>query len=56
MLGGNAARLYGFDLDALAQVAARVGPDPRRDRPSPSPLGEIPADADPLPGLRRAER
>jgi hypothetical protein len=26
MVGGNAARLYGFDLDALAPVAARVGP------------------------------
>jgi predicted TIM-barrel fold metal-dependent hydrolase len=26
ILGGNAARLYGFDLDALAPVAARIGP------------------------------
>jgi predicted TIM-barrel fold metal-dependent hydrolase len=26
MLGGNAARVYGFDLDALAPLAARVGP------------------------------
>lgn len=26
MLGGNAARLYGFDLDVLAPVAAEVGP------------------------------
>jgi hypothetical protein len=26
MVGGNAARLYGFDLDALAPVAAVVGP------------------------------
>jgi Amidohydrolase len=26
ILGGNAAELYGFDLDALAPVAARVGP------------------------------
>jgi len=26
MLGGNAAALYGFDLDALAPIAARVGP------------------------------
>jgi predicted TIM-barrel fold metal-dependent hydrolase len=26
MVGGNAARVYGFDLDALALVAARVGP------------------------------
>lgn len=26
MVGGNAARVYGFDLDLLAPVAARVGP------------------------------
>ncbi len=26
MVGGNAARVYGFDLDALAPVAARIGP------------------------------
>jgi len=26
MVGGNAAALYGFDLDALAPVAARIGP------------------------------
>ena len=26
MLGGNAARIYGFDLDALAPLAAQHGP------------------------------
>jgi predicted TIM-barrel fold metal-dependent hydrolase len=26
MLGGNAAQLFGFDLDALGQIAAEVGP------------------------------
>ena len=26
MLGGNAARLYGFDLDALAPLAQQFGP------------------------------
>ena len=26
LLAGNAARLYGFDLDTLAPIAARVGP------------------------------
>jgi hypothetical protein len=26
MVGGNAAGVYGFDLDALAPVAARIGP------------------------------
>ena len=50
MLGGNAAALYGFDLDALAPVAAEVGPpvdevarplaarrDPRRGATSARP-------------------
>ena len=27
MLGGNAARVYDFDLEKLAPIAARVGPD-----------------------------
>ena len=26
MLGGNAAALYGFDLDALAPIGDRIGP------------------------------
>ncbi len=28
MLGGNAAEMYGFDVDALAPLADRVGPTP----------------------------
>ena len=28
MLGGTAARVYGFDVDALAPIAARIGPTP----------------------------
>ena len=44
MVGGNAARVYGFDLDALAPVAARIGP--RVDEVAvPLPPGEIPAEA-----------
>jgi hypothetical protein len=44
MVGGNAARVYGFDLDALAPVAARVGP--RVDEVAqPLTAGEIPAEA-----------
>ena len=27
MLGGNAARIYGLDLEKLAPIAARVGPE-----------------------------
>jgi predicted TIM-barrel fold metal-dependent hydrolase len=26
MLGGNAARVYGFDVEKLAPLAARIGP------------------------------
>ena len=32
MVGANAADLYGFDLEALAPIAARVGPTVGRDR------------------------
>jgi predicted TIM-barrel fold metal-dependent hydrolase len=27
MLGGNAARFYGFDVDALATLVDRIGPE-----------------------------
>ena len=27
MLGGNAARVYGFDTEKLAPLAARIGPE-----------------------------
>jgi predicted TIM-barrel fold metal-dependent hydrolase len=49
MLGGNAARLYGFDLDALAPIAARVGPRvddvarPLADDEIPPEAGKCPA-------------
>ena len=44
MLGGNAARLFGFDLDGLSEVASRVGPTHEQIG---LPLGadEIPPDA-----------
>jgi hypothetical protein len=29
MLGGAAAEVFGFDTDALAPIAARIGPTPR---------------------------
>jgi predicted TIM-barrel fold metal-dependent hydrolase len=44
MVGGNAAALYGFDLDALAPVAARVGP-PVDEVAVPLPPTEIPDEA-----------
>ncbi|MGW7415513.1 amidohydrolase family protein [Streptomyces sp. NPDC054863] len=42
MVGGNAARVYGFDLDALGAVAAEVGPTVEEIA---RPLEEVPADA-----------
>ena len=42
MVGGNAAGVYGFDLDALAPVAERVGPTVDEVA---APLDEIPADS-----------
>jgi predicted TIM-barrel fold metal-dependent hydrolase len=44
MVGANAAELYGFDLDALAPVAARVGPA-IDEVATPLPADEVPADA-----------
>src|SRR4029079_9686297 len=44
MVGLNAAQVYGFDLDALAPVAARVGPSVEEGA-QPLPIGEIPNDA-----------
>jgi predicted TIM-barrel fold metal-dependent hydrolase len=44
MVGGNAARVYGFDLDALAPVAARIGP-PVGDVARPLDTDEIPVEA-----------
>ncbi|MEU1531757.1 amidohydrolase family protein [Streptomyces fagopyri] len=42
MVGGNAARVYGFDLERLAPLAAEVGPTVAE---LAEPLGEPPADA-----------
>ncbi|MET8690740.1 amidohydrolase family protein [Streptomyces sp. NPDC004732] len=42
MVGGNAARVYGFDLERLGQIAARVGPTVGE---LDDPLKKTPADA-----------
>jgi hypothetical protein len=44
MVGDNAAALYGFDLDRLASVAARVGPTVD-EIARPLPPDDIPDDA-----------
>lgn len=49
LLAGTAARVYGFDLEALAPIAARVGPTHAEIR---EPLDAIPADAT-SPAFRR---
>lgn len=43
MLGGNAAKLYKFDLEALKPLAARLGVMPK-DVAKPVGLDEIPED------------
>ena len=56
MLGGNAARLFGFDIDSLAQVARRVGPTheeiarPLEPAEIPDEAGRCPAFGDRPPG------
>lgn len=42
MVGGNAARVYGFDLDALAPLAERIGPTVEQVA---TPLEAVPAGA-----------
>ncbi len=42
MVGGNAARVYGFDLDALAPLVDRIGPSVAEVA---EPLAAVPADA-----------
>ena len=44
MVGGNAARVYGFDLGALAPIAAEVGPAVE-DVAHPLGVAEIPDEA-----------
>jgi hypothetical protein len=39
MLGGNAARFYGFDTEKLAPLVARIGPEKSAFR---GPVPELP--------------
>lgn len=50
LLGGNAARLYGFDLAALAPLAARFGPRVA-DVDVPLRPGDVPIEAEKCPAL-----
>jgi predicted TIM-barrel fold metal-dependent hydrolase len=50
MLGGNAARIYGFDLDALAPLAQRIGPR-IADVDVPLRPGDVPRVAEKCPAL-----
>ena len=53
MLGGNAAALYGFDLDALQPIADRVGPTVA-ELATPVEAAQIPPDADRCPAFAGA--
>jgi predicted TIM-barrel fold metal-dependent hydrolase len=48
MVGANAAKLYGFDLDTLAPIAARVGPSIAATK---EPLDRVPEGADKCPAF-----
>jgi predicted TIM-barrel fold metal-dependent hydrolase len=50
LLGGNAAKLYGFDLDALRPIADRIGPRVG-DVDVPLLPGDVPAYAEKCPAL-----
>ncbi len=50
MVGGNAAELYGFDLDLLAPLAERFGPTVA-EVAEPLPYSEVPEAAHKCPGL-----
>ena len=50
LVAENAARLYGFDLDALAPLAARVGPT-KREIAEPLAYSDVPAPARKCPGF-----
>ena len=50
LVAGNAAALYGFDLDLLAPLAARVGPT-RVEIAEPLDYGKLPAAARKCPGF-----
>jgi predicted TIM-barrel fold metal-dependent hydrolase len=55
IVGGNAARVYGFDLETLAAVASRVGPTVDEVARPLSPE-EVPDDADRCPAFAGAAR
>ena len=38
MLGGNAARFYGFDTEKQAPLVARIGPEKQQFRAEPPEL------------------
>jgi predicted TIM-barrel fold metal-dependent hydrolase len=50
MLGGNAAEVYDFDVDALRELADKVGPTVA-EVDDPLPLDSLPADAQKCPAL-----
>ncbi|MCU1364730.1 MAG: amidohydrolase 2, partial [Ilumatobacteraceae bacterium] len=50
MLGGNAARIYGFDLELLEPIAAKIGPR-KADVDVPLQPGDVPLVAEKCPAL-----
>ena len=52
MVAGNAAKVYGFDLDFLAPLAARIGPT-KAEIAEPLDCDSVPAAARKCPGFAR---
>jgi hypothetical protein len=50
MIGGNAARVYGFDLEVLKPIARRIGPRVA-DVDVPLLRGDVPLEAEKCPAL-----
>ncbi len=52
MVGTNAAKVYGFDLEFLAPLAARIGPT-KAEIAEPLSYDSLPAEARKCPGFSR---
>jgi len=55
LVGGNAAKLYGFDMERLEEIAARVGPT-HAEIAVPLPFDEVPDEARKCPAFSPANQ
>jgi hypothetical protein len=55
LVGGNAAKVYGFDMEKLGEVAARVGPT-HAEIAVPLPYDQVPDEARKCPAFSAANQ